>query len=245
MRRPDLSLIPFRRRLVSVVILVIAGCSGGGSDWAFDTPVIDLPEDFRFASEPSARGRTEFPGRTPETRTAWEFHRAGDVSQILMVRYPNSTSPEEVWAEVNRLRAANQAWSFEGPNSRQVAGRPAWDWSASVPTQEGGLWATWKTLVVSFPDSTYVTSFWGQHPEWHDEARLDQVVASFRIPKAKRPLPKHPLFVLLLLAVIGTIAWIKRPRSGPARPMPTREPVHHGHGNVTMPTEPGRDPMVG
>ena len=233
-----------KHQLTAVLALTLSACSGSDSAWTFDTPVIDLPAEFQLTSKPSALGRAVFPERRPDAVTVWESHRGGDVSQLRMARLRKSTSPEAVWAELSRLRTANQSWTFDGPNSRQVANRPAWDWSASIPSQDGGIWATAKTLVISYPDSTYVTTFWGQHPEWHDEARLDEVVASFRIPNARKPLPKHPLFVLLMLAIVGAIAWVKRPKHGPARAMPSREPVHSPDANPTMPTEPGRDPMV-
>ena len=60
-----------------------------------------------------------------DARLGWEFHRAGDVSQLSMTRHGGSTSPEDVWAAVNRLEKDNQSWTFEGPDSRQIAGRPA------------------------------------------------------------------------------------------------------------------------
>ncbi|MGI9628735.1 MAG: hypothetical protein ACR2QM_18010 [Longimicrobiales bacterium] len=231
----------------ALILLIAAGtltCSGGEPEWIYPSPAIDLPEEFTVVSRPTQRGRRTFPARGPHKSIAWEFQRGGDISQILMTRHGGSTSPEDVWSALNRLRTDNQTWTFNGPNSRQIDGRPAWDWTVTVPNQQGGLWAVEKTLIVSYPDSTWVSAFWGQHPEWHDEARLDQVLASFNIRQPPRPLPKHPIFVTLALLIAALVAWHKRPRPEPARPMPNREPVFEGNPNPMMPTEPGRDPMV-
>lgn len=236
--------MPTKTAIILVIVAGTWGCSRGDPDWSYPSPALDLPEEFTVASRPAQRGRTPFPARAPQTRIAWEFQRGGDISQIQMTRLGGSTSPDDVWSAMNRLRTDNRTWTFTGPNTRQVDGRPAWDWTTSVPNQQGGLWAVEKTLVVSYPDSTWVSTFWGQHPEWHDEARLDEVLASFNVRRPPRPFPKHPIFVTLALLVAAFVAWYKRPRPEPARPMPNREPVFEGNPYATMPTEPGRDPLV-
>lgn len=214
-------------------VLVLLWACGGDPEWSYPTPALDLPGSFEPAPRSGQRGRATFPERRAEATMGWELHRGGDVSQILMTRHAGSTRPEDVWAAVSRIRSQNQSWTVDGPTTRQVAGRPAWEWTARVPSVEGKQWASQRTLVVAYPDSTWVTSFWGQHPEWHDQARLDGVLSSFRIVVPPRPLPKFPLLAVASLALIGLIAWLRtRPKREPARPMPSREPVHAPRANL-------------
>ena len=232
------------RAMVACLVAALSGC-GGGDAWEHPSPALDLPGDFTVASDAGMMGRNTFPTRPVEASIAWEFHRGGDASQIRMVRLGGSTRPEDVWAAVNQLQKDNQSWTFTGPETRQVAGRPSWEWSAEVPSRQGTVWAMQRTLIVAFPDSTWVTSFWGQHREWQDQAKMDAVLSSFHIPQPPRPLPKHPLIVVSLLLLVGGVLWLRRrPEDQPARTLQSRDPVHTPQPNPAMPGEPGMDPMV-
>ncbi|MDH3224391.1 MAG: hypothetical protein OEO23_11805 [Gemmatimonadota bacterium] len=229
----------------TLALLMACFACGGDERWAHPSPALDLPAGFDRELRSQPKGRLTFPDRAVGASIVWEFHRGGDVSQILMRRHPGSTRPEDVWASVNQIRTNNQSWTVEGPTSRQVAGRPAWEWWASVPSLEGGTWASQRTLVVAYPDSTWVSSFWGQHPEWHDQARMDAVLSSFRIPVPARPVPKTPLIVVGVLLLTGAVVGLKtRKKPAPARPMPSREPVHSARANLLQ-QQAGSDPTVG
>lgn len=230
----------------TLALLAALSACGGEPQWAYQTPAINLPEAFEPAPQSGQKGRATFPERRAEVVMGWELQRSDEVSQILMRRHPGSTRPEDVWAAVNRIRTHNQSWTVEGPTTRQVAGRPAWEWTASIPSVEGGQWASQRTLIVAYPDSTWVTSFWGQHLEWHDQAKLDAVLSSFRIVVPPRPLPLFPLIAVATLALVGLILWLRaRPKQEPARPMPSREPVHTPRANLLQQQSPGAvDPAV-
>ncbi len=228
----------------SLALLVTLFACGGDEPWTHPSPALDLPDGFDIETKSGPKGRITFPDRAVGASIVWEFHRGGDVSQILMTRHPGSTRPEDVWASVNRIRTNNQSWTVEGPAPRQVAGRPAWEWWAAVPSIDGGTWASQRTLVVAYPDSTWVSSFWGQHPEWHDQDRLDAVLSSFSIPAPARPLPKTPLIVVGVVLLAGALVGFKtRKKAAPARPMPSREPVHSPRANLLQ--QQAGDPMVG
>lgn len=226
--------------------LVAAACGSDTAEWSYPTPVLDLPDGFRVVDRPSPRGPVAFPDRAVAVSVAWDLNRGGDVSRIALTRHPGSTRPEEVWSALNSLRSGNRSWTLEGPETRQVGGRPAWEWTATVPSPQGTVWAVQRTLVVGFPDSTWVASFWGQHPEWQDAERQDQVLSSFRIPTPPRPTPKHPLIALAALILGAAIVWLRtrsRTRPEPARPLPSRAPVVSSPSPPGMPTARTYEPV--
>ena len=233
------------RHLSALLALAILAACGSEPEWTYPTPAIDLPESFDPARSARLEGRATFPDRPAEEAMVWELRRGGDVSQIALSRHRGSTRPEDLWAAVNRVRTNNQSWSVEGPTTRTIEGRPAWEWSASVPSAEGGRWASQRTLVVAYPDSTWVASFWGQHREWHDQAALDAVLSSYRVVIPPKPIPKLPLILVGTLILVGLVVRFRtRPKQEPARPMPSREPVHTPRANLLQQQAPPRDPAV-
>ncbi len=139
------------------------------------------------------------------------------MSQIRMMRLPVRLEASDVDTAVARLTRQNRSWTFEGPTTHTVDGRPAHAWSTTVPSRGGLVWARQQIVVLPYPDSTYVLSFWGQHPQWQDVDTLAAVLGSFHIPAPRRPLPKHPLIVTALVAVIAAIVRLRRPKPAPAR----------------------------
>ena len=227
------------RPLPLLLALLVIGCDDP-QPWPHATAQIDLPADFRAASQVALKADRPFPERPILKQQAFEFHRSGDVSQIALTVVPGSVSPEQADSAVVAQQDRQRSWTIDPPALGTLAGRPSWAWSAMVPTQDGSVWARAHTVVVSYPDSAYVLTFWGQHLSWQDVAKMDVVFSSFSIPEPTTPLKLQPLIVLAFMGLAGVVYLIKRPKPEPARPLPA------SRRTVIQPTAPyrpsGKDP---
>lgn len=209
-----------KRTIGAIAVLAVLAACEEEAPWTHETARIDVPEGFRPTSRPSERGEFPFGHRDVEKRVTWELNRGGDISQIVLSKISGSVSPEQVDSAVAEVQARHRSWVVDPAAAGTLADRPSWAWSTTVPTNEGTVWARSHNVVISYPDSAYVMTFWGQHPEWQDVARMDATFSSFAIPTPKPPMRKQPLIVLGVLLLAAALFWWKRPRPEPARPLP-------------------------